>query len=79
MSNKMTRNQKLLDWVEEMAQMCQPDSIYWCDGSQEENDRLLKEMVESGAATELNPEKNLAATFSAVTHLMLPALKIGLI
>ena len=57
MSNKMTRNQKLLDWVEEMAQMCQPDSIYWCDGSQEENDRLLKEMVESGAATELNPEK----------------------
>ncbi|NLI60043.1 MAG: phosphoenolpyruvate carboxykinase (GTP) [Clostridiales bacterium] len=53
----MTRNQKLLDWVEEMAQMCQPDSIYWCDGSQEENDRLLKEMVESGAATELNPEK----------------------
>lgn len=57
MSDKMTRNQKLLDWVEEMAQMCQPDSIYWCDGSQEENDRLLKEMVESGAATELNPEK----------------------
>ena len=57
MSNKMTNNQKLLDWVQEMADMCQPDQIYWCDGSEEENERLLKEMVESGAAVELDPEK----------------------
>ena len=57
MNDKMTTNQKLLDWVEEMAKMCQPDSIHWCDGSQEENDRLLKEAVESGAAIELDPEK----------------------
>ncbi|HZJ57390.1 MAG TPA: phosphoenolpyruvate carboxykinase (GTP) [Clostridia bacterium] len=53
----MTTNQKLLDWVKEMAEMCQPDKIYWCDGSEEENDRLLKEMVDSGAAVELDPEK----------------------
>jgi len=53
----VTNNKKLLDWVKEMADMCQPDNIYWCDGSQEENDRLLKEMVESGLATPLNPEK----------------------
>jgi len=52
-----TTNQKLLDWVQEMADMCQPDKIHWCDGSQEENDRLLEEMVESGAATKLNQEK----------------------
>lgn len=37
--------------------MCQPDKIYWCDGSQEENDRLLNEMVESGMAIRLNQEK----------------------
>ncbi len=53
----MTKNQKLLDWVKEMADMCQPDKIYWCDGSEEENNRLLKEMVDSGMATPLNPEK----------------------
>ncbi len=53
----MTKNQKLLDWVKEMADMCQPDKIYWCDGSEEENTRLLKEMVDSSMATPLNPEK----------------------
>ncbi|NLT12729.1 MAG: phosphoenolpyruvate carboxykinase (GTP), partial [Clostridiales bacterium] len=50
-------NKKLQDWVEEIAKMCQPDAIQWCDGSQEENDRLLREMVASGMAIPLNPEK----------------------
>jgi phosphoenolpyruvate carboxykinase (GTP) len=53
----MTENKKLQAWVKEMADMCQPDQIYWCDGSQEENDRLLQEMVKSGMATPLNPKK----------------------
>lgn len=44
----MTKNNKLLKWVDEMAKMCQPDSIHWCDGSQEENDKLVKQCVESG-------------------------------
>lgn len=52
----MTTNKKLEAWVKEVADMCQPDQIYWCDGSQEENDRLLKEMVDSGLAKPLNPE-----------------------
>lgn len=52
-----TNNQKLLAWVKEVADMCQPDQIYWCDGSEEENQRLLKEMVDSGAAIALNSEK----------------------
>ncbi|RCX09590.1 phosphoenolpyruvate carboxykinase (GTP) [Anaerobacterium chartisolvens] len=53
----MTVNKKLQDWVKEMADMCQPDEIYWCDGTEEENERLLKMMVDVGMATPLNPEK----------------------
>ena len=57
MSDKMTTNQKLLDWVQEMKDMCQPDKVEWCDGSQEENDRLLQELVDKGTAIKLNPDK----------------------
>jgi phosphoenolpyruvate carboxykinase (GTP) len=57
MISKMTTNQKLLNWVKEMADMCQPNEIYWCDGSEEENHRLLEEMVDSGVAIKLNPKK----------------------
>lgn len=50
-------NKKLQNWVKEMAELCRPDKIHWCDGSQEENDRLLQEMVDSGLAKPLNPKK----------------------
>ena len=53
----MTKNKKLQDWVEEAAELCQPDSIYWCNGSQEENDRLCEELVQSGTFFRLDPEK----------------------
>ena len=53
----MTTNKKLLAWVEEWKQLCQPDRVHWCDGSEEENQRLLDEMVASGAAKKLNSEK----------------------
>jgi len=53
----MTKNKKLLNWVNEWASICQPDNVYWCDGSEEENQRLLDEMVASGAAVKLNEEK----------------------
>jgi len=53
----MIQHKKLQAWVDEVAAMCQPDQIVWCDGSQEENDRLLKLMVDSGSATPLDPEK----------------------
>jgi len=45
----MTKNKKLLAWVDEMAKLCKPDKIHWCDGSQEENDRLIKVNVDNGS------------------------------
>ena len=53
----MPENKKLQAWVKEMADMCQPDQIYWCDGSEEENQRLLQEMVDAGMAIKLNEKK----------------------
>ena len=53
----MTRNEKLTVWVKEWADLCQPDFVYWCDGSDEENQRLLDLMVKSGMAVKLNEKK----------------------
>ncbi len=53
----MTQNIKLQNWVKEWAEICQPEKVYWCNGSVEENQRLLDEMVASGAAVKLNDEK----------------------
>lgn len=53
----MTSNQKLDRWVKEMADMCAPASIHWCDGSQKEYDELCGHMVKSGAFIKLDPSK----------------------
>jgi len=53
----MTNNQKLKQWVQEWADWCQPDSVYWCDGSEAENQRLLDEMVACGMGVKLNEAK----------------------
>ena len=54
--NAPTRNKQILEWVEEIAELAQPDRIEWCDGSQEEWDRLTSELVESGTLIRLNPD-----------------------
>ncbi len=51
-----TKNRELLAWVDEVATLCKPDQIQWCDGSQAEYDRLCEEMVASGTMIRLNPE-----------------------
>ena len=49
-----TSNQKLKDWVDQWAEVLQPDHIEWCDGSEEEWDRLTQLMVEGGTFTRLD-------------------------
>src|SRR5215471_7137420 len=50
------KNPRLLAWVEEMIELCKPERVYWCDGSQKEYDRLLDAMVAAGTLIKLNPE-----------------------
>jgi len=52
-----SNNKKLLAWVDEMATLCQPDNIVWCDGSDEEWDAMWDIMVKGGTAIKLNEEK----------------------
>ena len=52
------KHAKVKAWVEEVAKMCQPDSIYVCDGSQSEYDRLMKGMVDSGLGIALKKRPN---------------------
>ena len=52
-----TRNQALLAWVAKVANLTRPAAIYWCDGSQQEYDRLCAEMVAQGTLIPLNQEK----------------------
>ena len=51
------KNPKLIAWVSEMAALCKPDTVYWCDGSQEEYDRLCQQLVDAGTFKKLNPAK----------------------
>ncbi|MEX2091926.1 MAG: hypothetical protein WD971_04570, partial [Pirellulales bacterium] len=50
------KNQQLVAWVNEMAALMKPDQVYWCNGSQEEYDRLCAEMVAAGTFIKLNPK-----------------------
>jgi len=61
-----TNYKPLLDWVEETAELTQPDSVYWVNGSQEENDRIAQEMVDAGSLVRLTDPQfpNSYAAFS---------------
>ena len=52
-----TSNQKLKDWVDHWASVLQPDEIEWCDGSDEEWDRLTTLLVDGGTFTRLDDTK----------------------
>ena len=52
-----TKNKKLLDWVNETAALCEPAEVYFCDGSEEEFDRLAGQLVGRGAFKRLSDAK----------------------
>ncbi len=54
----MQSNDRLTRWVQEVARHCQPDRIHWCDGTKEEYDRLMVEMVARGSAIPLRKRPN---------------------
>jgi phosphoenolpyruvate carboxykinase (GTP) len=50
-------NKELIRWVDEVAAMCKPDNIYWCDGSQEEFNELAELLVKNGTFRKLSDTK----------------------
>ena len=61
------KNPRLIQWVTEMVDLCKPESVYWCNGSQEEYDRLCDEMVAAGTFIRLDPAKR-PNSFLARSH-----------
>ncbi len=51
------KNRELAQWVEDVAQMCRPERIHWCDGSHDEYQRMLRLMIQTGIAIPLNDAK----------------------
>ncbi len=63
----LTTNKAVLNWVDEMAKLCQPDRVFWCDGSERENQSLCDLMVKAGTFTKLN-EKIRPGSYLARSH-----------
>ncbi len=57
LSSQDIKNTKLLAWVEDLTKLCQPVSVHWCDGSEEEYHRLCNQLVSSGTFIKLNEQK----------------------
>ena len=51
------KNARLIAWVADMVALCKPDQVYWCDGSDEEYDRLARQLVNAGTFKKLDPVK----------------------
>ena len=54
--NTSKKNQALHDWVDDWNKIFEPDQVHWCDGSEEEYEKLAQELVESGTFIRLNED-----------------------
>ena len=52
-----TKNKQVIDWVNAVAKLTQPDAVYWCDGSESENKMICQKLVDAGTFIPLNPKK----------------------
>ncbi len=52
------KNEKLKQWVQEVADLCQPDDVYVCDGTQKEYDQMIARLISAGSATPLKKRPN---------------------
>lgn len=52
------KHKELVAWVDEMTALLKPDSVHWCDGSEEENDVMIDRLVKGGTFKKLNEEKH---------------------
>jgi phosphoenolpyruvate carboxykinase (GTP) len=60
-----TKNTKLINWVNEVAELTKPDAIHWCDGSAEEYDQLCQLLVDQGIFTKLSEAKRPNSYYAA--------------
>src|SRR5437588_12834405 len=56
-SSSEIRHKRLTQWVEEVAQLCKPDRIHWCDGSPAEYEAMQRLMILSGVAIPLDAKQ----------------------
>ncbi|MEU0111971.1 phosphoenolpyruvate carboxykinase (GTP) [Streptomyces sp. NPDC006251] len=60
-----TTHQGLISWVNEIAELTQPDNVVWCDGSEAEYERLCEELVQKGTFRKLDPIKRPHSYYAA--------------
>ncbi|MEV6478951.1 phosphoenolpyruvate carboxykinase (GTP) [Streptomyces sp. NPDC051576] len=60
-----TEHKELVSWVNEIAELTQPDSVVWCDGSEAEYERLSEELVRKGTFRKLDPIKRPNSYYAA--------------
>ena len=53
----MSENEKLNAWVRKIENLCKPNAVHWCDGSEAENTKLIQRMLDAGTARKLNESK----------------------
>ncbi|MEZ5170194.1 MAG: phosphoenolpyruvate carboxykinase (GTP) [Acidimicrobiia bacterium] len=63
--NPPTRHNGLVEWVRAQVELCQPDAVHWCDGSDDEFDTLCERLVAAGTLTRLDDDKRPGSYWAA--------------